>query len=493
MNVSNNTEPMPSFEPLDLFEICTIAQQGNNQTYLNRTQEINSTFYNQSLWMLLDGVEPIAMAVFYAIFFVIAFTWNLVILMVMLIRRKVFKEAAHVFLANLVLTDLLIAVFIILVALVSSIPGEWVLGTNDAVRCYTCEISGFFVTFLVDLSVHTLAILSLDRTLHLAFPLKYRTVMTRVKAFFILIIIWVVVLALNILPFFDVGIIEFNQRLGLCLVRWSQSTQSSFIYVGVLLAELLIPITVLIVANTLTFRIVSRVLKRAHKRKKTLRKMSTRRQRNVQEQLSREQANTEEDRQYHKQQKQLVQHFTASFIASILCWMWIFIMYIVVIAAPEDTIPPYLFTISFYFYLLTAIVHPMLETYFIPELRLFFGRIKKNMKKELTKQTSSIIEKRRKISAVNSQGAPSDGTRQESSIADNSFTSRVGEENPAFGKPVISLSPLTEAPSENKTFLIKPHDVDMSDDLMENPRGSTSNESGVFSEVQDHEESHVDL
>lgn len=476
-NISNMTVP-PDF---DLFQICELAK-GFNDTYLNFTMYLGEQFYNRSLWKLLDGVEPNAMAVFYAIFFIIAFIWNLVILLIMLVRRKAFKEAAHVFLANLVLTDLFVAVFIILFALISSIPGEWVLGVNDVSRCYTCEISGFFVTFLVDLSIHTLAILSLDRTLHLAFPLRYRTVMTRVKAVVIVVVVWVVVLVLNILPFFGVGIIEFNRRLGLCLVRWSQSTTRSFIYVGVLLAELLIPITVLILANTITFRIISRVLRRSHKKKKDLRRMSTRRQQNIQEQLSREQAQSEEDKHYNKQQRQLVRHFTASFVTSILCWMCLFIMYIVLIIAPDDKIPPFLFTIGFYLYLLTAIIHPMLETYFIPELRLFFTHIKKGVRKELVKQTSSIAEKRRKPSTTH---GITDGARTESLFSDSTYPSKLGEENPVFGR-----SP-QNSPHAQTSFMSKDPSVSnvngyaQNNHTEENQRESTSNESGVFSEVQD--------
>ena len=469
----------------ELFEICRLAQR-DHQVYLD---EYNFTgqggLANDTLWQLRDyTLVTEAMAAFYILFFLIAFFWNLFILIMMCVRRKIFKEAAHVFLANLVLLDFLVAVFVMTFPIVSSIGGGWILGANDLVRCYTCDITGFLVVFLVDMSVHVLAILSIDRVLHLAWPLKYKAYMTRLKATVIVAVVWVFVLALNILPFFGIGIIEFNRNLGVCLVRWSNP--NSFIYVGVLLLELLIPLLTLLCANTLTFQLISRVLRRTHARRKVLQRASTRRQQNVREQEERRVVVTEEERRYTKQQRQLRKYFTAVFLSNLICWSLLFIVFLLFFVLDASLFPPVLFVVGFFCYLLTAIIHPMLETYFIQDLRIFFRKVRKGVRNELTRQTSSIVEKasyRLKprdsqlnvISEVDIGSVRMDGSFFEASVLEPSpVPGRAGQENVAFER------------------------IDEKEEEEEEPqpahgnraRESTSNESGVFSECPEHEPTH---
>lgn len=474
-NDSNNTSDMD----LELYQICNLAQHNGNE-YLRM---FNSTdgFANVTLWKLREHtLVPEAMAFFYLLFFLIAFFWNLFILIMMCVRRKIFKEAAHVFLANLVLLDFLVAVFVMTFPVISSIQGEWILGTNDLSRCYTCDVMGFFVTFLVDMSVHVLAVLSVDRVLHLAWPLKYKTYMTRVKATIIMVAIWLFVLLLNVFPFFEVGVIEFNRNLGVCLVRWTRTAgdNRSIIYVGVLLLELLVPLLTLILANTLTFQLISRVLKRTNERRKILQRASTRRQHNAKEMESHKAVVSEEERRYSKQQRQLRKYFTAVFISNIICWSLLFVVFVLLVALDSDVFPPALFVVGFFCYLLTAIMHPMLETYFIQDLRIFFKKVKKGVRKELTRQTSSIVEKASyRLKARDSQLNVISEVELPSVVRmDLSLVEAVGQPLPANGQENIVFDQI----AEEDEGVGKPAEGNRA-------RESTSNESGVFSECPEQE------
>ena len=480
MNVSE-TGANASNGTMELFEICNLAQtdlEGYREMF-----NFTDGLANDTLWKLREHtLVPPAMAFFYILFFLIAFIWNLFILIMMCVRRKIFKEAAHVFLANLVLLDFLVAVFVMSFPIISSIQGEWILGANDIVRCYTCDVTGFFVTFLVDMSVHVLAVLSVDRVLHLAWPLKYKAYMTRVKAFIIVVVIWVFVFVLNILPFSGVGIIEFNRNLGVCLVRWSMTTTTSFIYVGVLLLELLIPLLTLLLANTLTFQLISRVLKRTNERRKILQRASTRRQHNVEEKEKRKVVVSEEERRYSKQQRQLRKYFTAVFISNIVCWTMLFVVFLLFFALDASQFPPVLFVVGFFCYLLTAIIHPMLETYFIQDLRIFFRKVKKGVRNELTRQTSSIVEKasyrlRPRDSQLNviSEAEIGSAIQMDLSLVEASdhpmaTAACTGQENVVFEKIAEEDEEEEKQPAEGNRA-----------------RESTSNESGVFSECPEHE------
>ena len=480
MGANSTIAPGGNGTDLELYQICELAQKDENE-YLRM---FNSTdgFANVTLWKLRENtLVSEAMAFFYLLFFLIAFFWNLFILIMMCVRRKIFKEAAHVFLANLVLLDFLVAVFVMSFPIISSIQGEWILGTNDFSRCYMCHVTGFFVTFLVDMSVHVLAVLSVDRVLHLAWPLKYKTYMTRVKAIIIVVVIWAFVLALNVLPFLGVGIIEFNRNLGVCLVRWTTTAgdNRSIIYVGVLLFELLVPLLTLLLANTLTFQLISRVLKRTNERRRILQRASTRRQHDAKEMESHKAVVSEEERRYSKQQRQLRKYFTAVFISNIICWSLLFIVFVLLAALGSDVFPPVLFVVGFFCYLLTAIIHPMLETYFIQDLRIFFKKVKKGVRKELTRQTSSIVEKAsyrlrprdsqlNVISEVEMPGA----VRMDLSLVE------VGEQPlPTSGQENIVFDQIAE---EEEEEVGKPAEGNRA-------RESTSNESGVFSECPEQE------
>ena len=480
MGANSTIAPGGNETDFQLYQICKLAQKDRDE-YLRM---FNSTdgFANVTLWKLREHtLVPEAMAFFYLLFFLIAFFWNLFILIMMCVRRKIFKEAAHVFLANLVLLDFLVAVFVMSFPVISSIQGEWILGTDDLSRCYTCNVTGFFVTFLVDMSVHVLAVLSVDRVLHLAWPLKYKTYMTRVKATIIVVVIWAFVLVLNVLPFLDVGVIEFNRNLGVCLVRWTPTAENnrSIIYVGVLLLELLVPLLTLILANTLTFQLISRVLKRTNERRKILQRASTRRQHDVKEMQSHRAVVSEEERRYSKQQRQLRKYFTAVFISNIICWSLLFVVFVLLVVLDSDVFPPVLFVVGFFCYLLTAMIHPMLETYFIQDLRIFFRKVKKGVRKELTRQTSSIVEKASyRLRPRDSQLNVISEVEMPSAIRmDLSLVEVVEQPLPASGQENMVFDQIAE---EDEDGVGKPAEGNRA-------RESTSNESGVFSECPEQE------
>lgn len=315
---------------------------------------------DDAFWSLSESVArgSIPNAVLQIIVFILATGWNLFIITVYIIKREMLKEPANILLFTLAITDLLVCLIIVPVAISVSVAKEFVLGHNDGTRCMTCSIQGFFFVILTVMSLHFLAMLSIDRCILLSNPFKYPKY-RKVKVWILLIIlVWILGFIMAIPPAFGFGEWEFNGFCGFCLPRWLPAR--NFTYMIFLFSEALIPIFIIIFTNTWTYKIVRLFLK-----KKLIRQNSFR-------------ANTKTCHQ-QQQQTQLVNLFGALVISNLVAWVPVIILLIIVISTNGHGIPDWIFLIAWYFYLINPLVHPVLESLFIKELRSKFSRIKQNI------------------------------------------------------------------------------------------------------------------
>ena len=347
---------------------------------------------NTTHWQIAADLQgaSVALAVVYIIFFLIAFPWNLFIVITYIVKYKLLKQPGNLFLFNLALADMLVSVTVLMFSFVAQAGKEFVLGFTDVVRCGVCEFSGFSLMFLVFLSFHLLAALSIDRFIHLAFPLRYKNLMSFGRAIVVLVIVWIVSLIVGLLPFVGFGQYEFNRQYGSCLPRFSGRNITSgllnFYYVIFCVLEALIPIIIIVVTNVFTYRLVAKFLRRNIRRRRTFR--------NPEAQAS----NTEEERTHKKQQTQLVRVFGALCIANCVSWTPVIAVVLSIaafgaITMSVEDVPNAVYVFGWICYLFNPVVHPIIESFFVKDLRYQVKRARRTIRRASTAVIRTTTQK----------------------------------------------------------------------------------------------------
>lgn len=338
-----------------------------NDTTFNCLADISSTtISNRTFWEIRLKEGAPVVAVVFVIFFIIAFGWNLFIIITFLSKKRLLREPANILLLNLAIADLMVAMTQIFFSMVTEAALEYVFGQTDAVRCSMCDLTGVLFMLLYGVSMHTLAALSFDRFLLLYKPFRYKKMMTRVTTIVIVITIWVISLILAIPPLVGFGQIEFNRRFGSCVPRFGEENINSgvmnFFYVGYVALESLFPIVTIAVCSFWTYWFINKFLKRNYRR----RSFYSSRGRNsmVQQQ--------QEDSRYHRQQQQLVKVFGALLVSNIISWLPVLAVVLAVGAYGGDAtkVPDAVYVVGWICYLTAPVVHPIIESFFVKDMRL---------------------------------------------------------------------------------------------------------------------------
>jgi len=108
----------------------------------------------------------------YFIYFFIAFPWNLLIL-VAVIKGKLYKEPAYLLLMNLMAVDLVWCLYVFVIDIVVVGNREFIFGSSDYMRCYFCRFYVMSTILLNVTSVTLLAAMAADRLAYVKYPMKY--------------------------------------------------------------------------------------------------------------------------------------------------------------------------------------------------------------------------------------------------------------------------------------------------------------------------------
>ena len=100
-----------------------------------------------------------------------------------------------------------------LFSLVAAARGEFIIGSNDRVRCQACSTQGFFFVVLTIAQVHLIALLSIDRWILLYNPLKYRTMKNVRVTLAGIIAVCVICFVLSIPPAFWIWTMGIQSQL----------------------------------------------------------------------------------------------------------------------------------------------------------------------------------------------------------------------------------------------------------------------------------------
>ena len=357
---------------------------------------------DESHWKInQSSVTTIVTGCIILIFFLVGFFWNLFIIVTILVKHHLLKESGIVFLFNVAITDFFVCVTILPFALVTAFSREFVFGNSDTVRCTMCGVSGFFLSFLMLVTLHLLCALSVDRFIVFSYPLRYKRIMNNKKALVICIFVYVLCFVLALMPQVGFGEIEFSLTFGSCVPRFSPTR--NLYYIIVVGVEMCIPSAILAITNVWTFRFASNFLARNLRRNAA---------------YPRNQDSNRRSTRHQKQQAQLVKVFGAMLLANIFSYLPTMIMgfiaFILNLAYDGRVVPPpeaYIF--AYICFLTYPVSHPIIESSFVKDLRYELKRAKKHLGQagsafyqqttQLASVASHLDETRRSMDNLNSR------------------------------------------------------------------------------------------
>ena len=139
-------------------------------------------------------------------------------------------------------------------------------------------------------------------------------------------------------------------------------------------------VAVLLGTNVWTYKIVSKFLKGNFRRRATYRRSEGKQAENL---------------RFQKQQKQLVKVFGALFISNIISYTPVIVVTIIFGALGDDSVPSEIFIFGWICYLTTPVIHPIIESFFVKDLRLIVEKGQRNLRRASTvlfRQSTSLFK-----------------------------------------------------------------------------------------------------
>jgi len=382
-------------------------------------QNLSQSTVTPQAWMIYEpfhyGAPGVATVMI--VFFLIAFTWNILIISC-IIWKNLLKQPAHLLLFNLATTDLLVSICVLPINITSEIALEFIFGGSDRIRCNVCQI-GITFTLLSSVSLHTIALLSLDRFLFLYLPLRYKKMVTFKRTLVTIVAVWVLCIAFSIPPLFGFGEVRFSTTVGNCYISFFGETHitRNIYYILLVLLEALIPIGILIVTNVWLLCLVNRHLTRLFKMKKSLNSSEHKQQHQKLQRKIHKKRN--------KQQLQLLRVFGAIFLANIVTWLPAIGLAVAALSVDFNLVPAEVVAFVYITYISHSVIHPLLETCFISELRDTFTGFFYYSRRSLKLRAAS--KRRRNTADITQRGKTQasdtpDGRRRESITETSSFS-----------------------------------------------------------------------
>ena len=190
---------------------------------------------------------------------------NNLLIVVSILRQHLYREPTYILLLNLALIDLLLCFFLIPSPVASGLAGEFVFGRNDVTRCKVCQM-GIALPLFAELTIHTLALLSLDRLIFIKYPLKYHKFVTAKRVIIIVFIIWTSNIVISTFPLFGFGDLAYVNNLAPCVPDLVGETRLTNVYYSVFLViEGIISLIILFVANIWVGFIVKKHIKEIYR------------------------------------------------------------------------------------------------------------------------------------------------------------------------------------------------------------------------------------
>ncbi|XP_069779658.1 alpha-1A adrenergic receptor-like isoform X2 [Narcine bancroftii] len=141
----------------------------------------------------LDVNQAVALGVILGAFILFAIVGNIMVILSVACNRHL-QTVTNYFIINLAIADLLLSTIILPFSASLEIFGYWAFG-----RIF-CDVWAAVDVLCCTASIMSLCIISIDRYIGVRYSLRYPTIMTEMKAVWILIILWVTSIVVSVGP-----------------------------------------------------------------------------------------------------------------------------------------------------------------------------------------------------------------------------------------------------------------------------------------------------
>ena len=150
--------------------------------------ELSRSNVTDDLWRIkgeggLHNSSILMVAIFQIVFVLLGTPWSMLVL-IAIIKYRIFKKATYILVMNLIIAGLLVCVLIFPFNIASGITQQFTLGSSDYTRCLTCHVITMTLFSLILVSLNTLALMSLERLIYLMCPLRYLKYKTAKRVIF---------------------------------------------------------------------------------------------------------------------------------------------------------------------------------------------------------------------------------------------------------------------------------------------------------------------
>lgn len=334
-------------------------------------EDLNHTGVTSVRWVSSTPNTATATASILLLYFIIGLPCNLFIILTIL-WKKLYHEPVHILLLNLALNDLLLCVTYIPINIISGFAGEFIFGGDDVTRCRVCQTGVIFIIF-IQMNLHLVALMSLDRFLFFQCPFRYPRLVTVKSTTAAVLVTWLFCILISIPPLFKFGEIRFTHSISTCtiyLLDRTELTYNIFFEVFSIMESLVLPITVLVVSNVGVLRIVCKHISKMYGNG------PEDAQRNECGENAEKGESNSRSRLKSKKQLRLVKVYGAILISNLVTWApdVVNVSFIFAFCKRPFVIPHGLFVSNYVFFVSSVIIHPLLQACLIPDIRNIFTK-----------------------------------------------------------------------------------------------------------------------